>query len=158
VPFAVIEMSRSNDDNLSELEAPSFLGHLSEASNPDNIENSATQLGNLHVDVTTESISMVAYTRKVEQQPLSRASSRHSPCSPPKLDKLRESILDINHDRPVFVVGLLGGSLCLVAGYVNAVCILLYTGGASHATGILSKTAIAAIEQQVRIQIGIVFL
>ena len=145
--IAVNQTKRSSDYNISAFEAPSFQEHSSEASNPDCIEKRATQRhGNIHVDVTSGVTLREACTIKVDQHQYSRASNQYSP---PTQDKLRESILDISHKRPVFLVGLVGGLLCLVAGYVNAVCIVLYTGGASHATGTTSKTAIAAVEQQV---------
>ena len=130
---------RVEDDALSKIEAQSIQPRRRVASSPDFTSDTALQGGPLPGVEPLGPPPVLDCALNVKQP-----SS-----SPPIQRKQRESIHDINHKRPVFLVGLVGGLLCLVAGYVNAVCIVLYTGGASHATGTTSKTAIAAVAQQV---------
>ena len=146
----VNQSARVEDDALSKIESQSIQPRRRVASSPDFSSGAALQPGALPaVEPLGPPPSLdCALNTKPQHLP---TSSRWQPSSsqPNKQPKPRESIHDINHKRPVFLVDLVGGLLCLVAGYVNAVCIVLYTGGASHATGTTSKTAIAAVEQQV---------
>lgn len=47
------------------------------------------------------------------------------------------------HSRPVLIVGLVGGFLCLTAGYLNAVSLLLLNRTTTHTTGLMTKTSAA---------------
>jgi hypothetical protein len=145
-----------HDDDLSGLEAQRLRPRRRVASNPEHASGAvirehasgAVILGD-HPDDSEPDFGAPPRIARMTSfdRYLPTALRRHS--FKPPLPKLRESIHDINAKRPVFMVGLLGGVLCFVAGYVNAVCIVLYTGGATHATGLMSKTAIAAVEHEV---------
>jgi len=46
-----------------------------------------------------------------------------------------------SHSRPVLIIGLVGGFLCLTAGYLNAVSLLLLNRTTTHTTGLMTKTS-----------------
>mmetsp|Transcript_55285 Transcript_55285/g.110990 ORF Transcript_55285/g.110990 Transcript_55285/m.110990 type:complete len:332 (-) Transcript_55285:226-1221(-) len=60
------------------------------------------------------------------------------------------ALVDLKTRRPVLMAGFLGGTLNLTAGYMNAVCFVVWGNTATHSTGLATKAATALVEQHVQ--------